>query len=96
MNTDQFTTIEESERSEDSDVALSPTDDSAFAERPAPRSGRPFDPISAVFGLLACFAGAVVATGLVDPIGADDAGTWIAAAVIALGVVLLPWGARRT
>lgn len=48
MNTDQFTTIEESERSEDSDVALSPTDDSAFAERPAPRSGRPFDPLSLI------------------------------------------------
>ena len=60
-----------------------------------PRSeAHPFDAISAVLGILACLAGLLVVTASADIFAADDAGVWVAAAAIAIGTALLPWGRR--
>ncbi len=55
-----------------------------------------FDPVSASLGIAACLAGAVTITGVTDPLGARDAGVGVAAAALVIGLVMLPWGRRRS
>jgi hypothetical protein len=53
----------------------------------------PFDPISAVFGVLAVALGILVATRSLG--GFDTAGGWwLAAAAAVVGVALIPWNLR--
>lgn len=52
----------------------------------------PFDVFSAVLGVLAIAAGALAASGTVDPFAGSEAGIWITIAALAIGVLLLPWG----
>lgn len=68
--------------------------EAATTSRPTRPGAHPFDPISAVFGLLACLSGALVVTGTVDPLDAEGAGLWFAGAAISIGIALLPWGRK--
>jgi hypothetical protein len=53
----------------------------------------PFDPVSAVFGVLAVALGILVATRSLG--GFDTAGGWwLAAAAAVVGVALIPWNLR--
>ena len=53
----------------------------------------PFDPVSAVFGVLAVALGVLVATRSLG--GFDTAGGWwLAAAAAVVGVALIPWNLR--
>lgn len=54
----------------------------------------PFDVFSAVLGVLAVAAGALVTAGTVDPFAGSDAGIWITVAALAVGLLMLPWGRR--
>ncbi len=54
-----------------------------------------FDAISVVFGVIVATLGVLVAAGSLDDIDAD-AGTWGAAAALALGLGMIPWARRRS
>ncbi len=54
-----------------------------------------FDAISVVFGAIVATLGVLVAAGSLDGIDAD-AGTWGAAAALALGLGMIPWARRRS
>ena len=55
----------------------------------------PFDPVSAVLGVLAVALGVLVATRSLG--GFDTAGGWwLAAAAAALGVAIIPWNPWRS
>ena len=54
----------------------------------------PFDPVSAVLGVLAIVAGLLVAVG--EAADFDTSGPWwVAAAAVLIGLALIPWR-RRT
>ena len=53
-----------------------------------------FEPISAVLGVGAVGAGAVVIAGVGDVSNGTQTGAWIAGVALLAGVVLLPWGRR--
>ena len=91
MNTDSNPTQAATTRAAlDTDIV----DDEQPTHETLRRGTHPFDPISAVLGILACLAGALTITGTLDPFGADDAGVWVAAAVATIGIAMLPWGLR--
>lgn len=53
-----------------------------------------FDPVSAVLGVAATGAGAVVIAGASDAVDNTESGIWVAVTALAIGLVLLPWGRR--
>jgi MYXO-CTERM domain-containing protein len=54
----------------------------------------PVDPLSAALGIIAVVLGVLVATDQLDELGSDT-GAWITAAVLLVGLGLLPWSRRR-
>lgn len=54
----------------------------------------PVDPLSAALGIVAVVLGLLVATDRLDELGSDT-GAWITAAVLVVGLGLLPWSRRR-
>lgn len=54
-----------------------------------------FDPLSAALGILAVAIGVLVAAAEIDGLG-SDAGAWIAAGVLVVGLGLIPWSWRRS
>ncbi len=54
-----------------------------------------FDPLSALFAMVAVAAGIVVIAGAGDVVDSTASGTWIAVAALAIGMLLLPWGRRH-
>ena len=53
-----------------------------------------FDPLSAALGVLAVALGVLVASAQLDELG-SDAGAWIIAGVLVVGLGLLPWSRWR-
>ena len=54
----------------------------------------PVDPLSAALGIVAVVLGVLVATDQLDELGSDT-GAWITAAVLLVGLGLLPGSRRR-
>ena len=52
-----------------------------------------FDPLSAALGVIAVALGLLVAAAEIDSLGAD-AGIWLAAGVLVVGLGLIPWTRR--
>ncbi|MET0326946.1 MAG: hypothetical protein ABW219_17150 [Ilumatobacteraceae bacterium] len=56
-------------------------------------SRHPFDPVSAVLGVLALTAGLLVVVG--DAVDVDTGGgRWIAVAAVLVGLMIIPWRRR--
>lgn len=55
----------------------------------------PVEPLSAALGIIAVVLGVLVATARLDELGYATGG-WITAAVLLVGLGLLPWSRRRS
>jgi predicted MFS family arabinose efflux permease len=53
-----------------------------------------FDPLSAALGILAVAIGVLVAAAEFDELG-SDAGGWVIAGVLLVGLALVPWSRLR-
>ena len=53
-----------------------------------------FDPVSALFAVVAIATGAAVALGVTNPVRDADVGVWLALVGVAVGLLLVPWGRR--
>ena len=53
-----------------------------------------FDPLSAALGILAIAIGVLVATAQFDELG-SDAGAWVVAGILLVGLGFVPWSRWR-